>query len=137
LPLGSSAPAAADAAPAAEPTDSPRLDEWLRELVRSEVRAEVARAVATAPAQPTHVSIADYAAARSISISTVRNAIRGGRLPALHIGTAVRVPVDVEIGRPVVANGNGPGPNPVLRAEQILARRSERSAKSSARSVAA
>jgi len=29
------------------------------------------------------------------------------------------VPVDVEIGRPVIANGNGPGPNPVMRAEQI------------------
>jgi len=63
-----------------------RLDEMIREIVRAEVRAEVARALAIASAQPTHVSVAEYAATRSISVSTVRNAIRSGRLPALRIG---------------------------------------------------
>lgn len=97
-----------------------RLDEMIREIVRAEVRAEVARALAIAPAQPTHVSVAEYAAARSISVSTVRNAIRSGRLPALRIGTAVRVPIDAEIGRPVIANANRHDANPVTRAGQIL-----------------
>ena len=96
-----------------------RLDEMIREIVRTEVRAEVARALAVAPA-PTHVSVAEYAATRSISVSTVRNAIRAGRLPALRIGTAVRVPVDAEIGRPVIENADGHDASPVTRAEQIL-----------------
>jgi excisionase family DNA binding protein len=100
-----------------------KLDEMIREIVRAEVRAEVARAIASAPAQPTHVSVAEYAAARSISVSTVRNAIRAGRLPAIRIGTAVRVPVEAEIGRPVIATTDGRDANPVTRAEKILADR--------------
>jgi excisionase family DNA binding protein len=103
-----------------------RLDDWIREMVRSEVKAEVARLLSAAPAQPTHVSVAEYAATRSISSSTVRNAIRQGRLPALRIGTAVRVPVDVEIGRPANENTRGHQMSPALQADQILARRAAR-----------
>jgi hypothetical protein len=99
-----------------------KLEEIIRELVRHEVRAEVARLAETAPASPKYVSVAEYAMARSISASTVRNAIRSGRLPALRIGVAVRVPVDVEMGCPVAANANGSGANPVARAERILSR---------------
>lgn len=99
----------------------------IREIVRAEVRAEVARVIATGPAQPTHVSVAEYAAARSISVSTVRNAIRAGRLPAIRIGAAVRVPVDAEIGRPAMATADGRDASPVTRAEQILAERISRS----------
>jgi excisionase family DNA binding protein len=114
-----------------------RLDEMIREIVRSEVRAEVSRVIATGPAQPTHVSVAEYAAARSISVSTVRNAIRGGRLPAIRIGTAVRVPVDAEIGRPVIATADGRDANPVTRAEKILADQTTRPlVKSTARRIA-
>ena len=114
-----------------------RLDEMIREIVRSEVRAEVARVIAIGPAQPTHVSVTEYAAARSISVSTVRNAIRGGRLPALRIGTTVRVPMDAEIGRPVMATADGRDASPVTRAEEILADRISRSlVKSSTRRVA-
>jgi len=114
-----------------------RLDEMIREIVRCEVRAEVARVIATRPAQPTHVSVAEYAAARSISVSTVRNAIRGGRLPALRFGSAVRVPADAEIGRPVIGTADGCDASPVTRAEKILVDRISRSlVKSDARRVA-
>jgi hypothetical protein len=114
-----------------------KLDELIREIVRAEVRAEVARVIATGPAHPTHVSVAEYAAARSISVSTVRNAIRARRLPAIRIGTAVRVPVDAEIGRPVTTTPDGRDANPVTRAEKILAERIARSSvKPDARRVA-
>jgi excisionase family DNA binding protein len=113
------------------------LDKLIREIVRAEVRAEVARVIAQGPAQPTHVSVAEYAAARSISVSTVRNAIRAGRLPAIRIGTAVRVPVEAEIGRPVIATADGRDANPVTRAEKILTDRIARSfGESDARRVA-
>lgn len=122
---------AANDAPAQcpRPDEYPRpgLDTMIRELVRSEVRAEVERALANAATRAMYVSVAEYAAARSISVSTVRNAIRRGRLPALRIGTAVRIPVDAEIGRPVIADRGGHDANPVTRAEQILASRFERS----------
>jgi excisionase family DNA binding protein len=103
-----------------------RLDDWIREMVRSEVKSEVARLLSAAPTRPTHVSVAEYAATRSISASTVRNAIRRGRLPALRIGTAVRVPVDVEIGRPANENTRGHQMSPAMQADQILARRAAR-----------
>jgi len=103
-----------------------RLDDWIREVVRSEVKAEVARRLSAAPTRPTHVSVAEYAASRSISTSTVRNAIRQGRLPALRIGTAVRVPVDAEIGRPANENTRGHQMSPAMQADQILARRAAR-----------
>lgn len=44
-----------------------------------------------------YITVAEYAAARSISVSAVRAAIRSGRLPKVHSGRAVRVPADVEI----------------------------------------
>jgi hypothetical protein len=98
------------------------LEELVRELVRSEVRAELAKTSTSAPATPTYVTAAEYAKARSISVSSVRNAIRTGRLPALKIGAAVRVRADVEIGAPVVPTEGATAP-PIVRAEQILARR--------------
>ena len=109
-----------------------RLDDWIREMVRSEVKAEVSRLLSAAPTGPTHVSVAEYAATRSISPSTVRNAIRQGRLPALRIGTAVRVPVDIEIGRPANENTRGHQMSPAMQADQILARRAARAALKSA-----
>ena len=115
----------------------PRLDEIIRDVVRREVRAEVARMVAMAPASPKFVTVAEYAAARSISASTVRNAIRSGRLPAIRYGSAVRVPADVELGRPVAVNANRRASSPVERAEQIVAARSTRSLSSGVGDVAA
>ena len=115
----------------------PKLDEVILEIVRREVRAEVARTAAIPPGSPKYISVAEYAVARSISASTVRNAIRSGRLPALRFGTAVRVPADVEIGKPVAANANHHALSPAARAEKIVAARSTRSPRSGAGDVAA
>lgn len=67
-------------------------------LIRSIVRDELAR---KSPANDGHITVADYAARRSISESTVRIAIREKRLPCLRVGRAVRVPADAEISPPV------------------------------------
>lgn len=98
--------------------------EAIRQLVREEVRAELAKqpALQAAPASQ-YISIGEYAKARSISVSTVRNAIRDGRLPAMKIGTALRVLSDAEIGVSVVPAVNNPGPTPAQVADRILARR--------------
>jgi hypothetical protein len=114
-----------------------KLDEVIREIVRREVRAEIARTAATTSALPRYVTVAEYAAARAISASTVRNAIRTGRLPALRYGAAVRVPADVELGRPVAANANRRASSPAERAEQIVVARSARSLSSGTGDVAA
>lgn len=68
--------------------------EQLLDEVRA-LRAELAELRATRPSR--HVSIADYAAARSLSVSAVRAAVRAGRLPSIRAGRAIRVPADVEI----------------------------------------
>ena len=79
----------------------------LEALVAAAVAAEVKRQLAAlgvansnAPA-PALVTVAEYARARSISISTVRAAIREGRLAVERIGKrAVRVPANATIARP-------------------------------------
>ena len=81
------------------PPADPTIEALIRKLVREEIHAELAKT--TPPPATSYVSIAEYAKARSISTSTVRNAIRNGRLPAMKIGAAVRVQRDAEIGRPV------------------------------------
>ena len=103
------------------------LGEMLRDLVRSEVRAEVARIVSATPAQPTYLSVAEYAMARSISISTVRNAIRSGRLPAIKIGAAIRVRADVELGEPVMVRPSRRPVSPAARGAEIFEARRKRS----------
>lgn len=77
------------------------VEEAIETLVRRIVREELitfARQFAKEKASQRYVTIQHYAQARSISVSTVRNAIRGGKLPAMRMGSAVRVPDDVEIG---------------------------------------
>lgn len=71
-------------------------------IISAKVAAEVARqlaANANATTAPELVTLAAYAQARSISVSTVRAAIRDGRLTAHRIGRAVRVRRDDEIAR--------------------------------------
>lgn len=76
------------------------LEDMLRKIVREELRAELdARATAT----PKQITAAAYAELHGISLTTVRVAIREGRLPAVRIGRAVRVPADAVIGKPVRA----------------------------------
>jgi hypothetical protein len=100
---------------------SASLYDVVRDIVRTELRREIDRALAERVEPPTYVSAADYALARSISISTVRNAIRDGRLPAIKVGAAIRVPARAEIGRPVIADQSRP-PHPSVRAQEILRR---------------
>jgi excisionase family DNA binding protein len=70
------------------------IERYLRELIREVVRAELGE-LGRRPGK--HVSVKDYADARSIATSTVRAAIKSGRLPSIKVGRAVRVPADVEI----------------------------------------
>jgi excisionase family DNA binding protein len=73
------------------------------ELLASELEAR-ATAPAGAALVPELVTVADYARARSISKSTVRAAIRDGRLPAMKIGRAARVRADAQSGKPAPAD---------------------------------
>ena len=113
------------------------LGAMIRELVRSEVRAELARAIAGTAPPPAYLSAAEYAMARSISISTVRNAIRSGRLPAIKIGAAIRVRADVEIGEPVVVRSSRRPVSPASRGAEIFeARRKRASGRTEAKQAA-
>lgn len=79
----------------------------LTSMVRAIVREEVQRAMADAkPARDGFVSVSDYAARHSISRSTVRAAIREGRLPAVRIGRSVRIAWDASIATPVRVSGH-------------------------------
>jgi excisionase family DNA binding protein len=102
----------------------PSIEDLVRVLVRDEVQRELAKVPALqAPAASPFVSVAAYAKARSISVSTVRNAVREGRLPAMKIGSAVRVKSDAEIGTSVIPSVPHPGPSPAQVADRVLARR--------------
>jgi len=87
--------------------------------------SELERTTETAGAAPVPelVTVADYARARSISESTVRAAIRDGRLPAVKIGRAVRVRAHAQIGEsvPVVSSSATTSDDtPRARAARIL-----------------
>ena len=76
----------------------------LERLIADAVARELdKRGVKPANEPATHVTVAEYARARSISESTVRIAIREKRLPCIRIGRAVRIPSDVEIARRTTA----------------------------------
>lgn len=70
------------------------IDATIRQLVAEEVRRQLAE---RAPPERGLVTVRDFARARSISPSTVRQAIRDGRLSTVRIGRAVRVPSDAII----------------------------------------
>lgn len=98
------------------------IEDVVRRVVREVVREELA--AASKPADL--VTVKAYAAARSISESTVRKAIRNGRLPAEKLSTsesenatAVRIPANADITAPVKA----------AKARETLADRAERIAR--------
>ena len=62
-----------------------------------------------------YTTVAGFAKARAISASTVREAIREGRLPAMRIGRAVRVPADATI-----TPRNGSEEHASARADRVL-----------------
>ena len=105
-------------------TNDGSIECLIRELVRDEVQRELAKVPALqAPVVSPFISVAEYAKARSISVSTVRNAVREGRLPAMKIGSAMRVQSNAEIGTTVVPRVMQPGPSPAQVADRVLARR--------------
>lgn len=78
---------------------SDHLTDQVRAIVREELAAALAAVRTADQAAPELVTLTAYAKARSISVSTVRAAIRDGRLTAHRIGRAVRVRRDDEIAR--------------------------------------
>lgn len=93
------------------------LEVVIESVVRRVVREELAAARA-APADEM-VTIATFARMRAISKSTVRAAIREGRLQATKIGRAVRVRANAQIGEPAAGTDT-----PAARAARILGERS-------------
>jgi excisionase family DNA binding protein len=75
-------------------------EERFRALIVEIVRDEVARASPPPSSPPLHLTVAEYAKRWSISPSTMRAAIRDGRLVHERIGRAVRVPAEARIGAP-------------------------------------
>ena len=63
------------------------------------------------------VTMAVFAQMRGVSLSTVRAAIRDGRLTATKIGRSVRVAADATLGTPVHAVNSA---RPAARAARIL-----------------
>ena len=74
------------------------IEQLIEQLVRRVVREEIF-ACASESAPPQYLTVAAFAAARSIGQSTVRKAIREGRLESIRIGRAVRISSKMEIGR--------------------------------------
>lgn len=83
------------------------LVEALREELLAKLSAELATVTAARAAAPAMVTMKAYAAARSISLSTVRAAVKAGRLKVARIGRAVRIPADAEIGPAAGATETG------------------------------
>src|SRR5512140_3420482 len=94
------------------------LEAMLERVVRKVMRERAE--LAAAPAEEL-VTMATFARQRSISESTVRAAIRAGRLPAVKIGRAVRVRADAQIGEPApISNASTNADTPQARAARIL-----------------
>lgn len=75
----------------------------LRAFVSEIVRDELAKSRAVEPAA--HLTVAEYAFRWSLSETTVRAAVRDGRLAHERIGRAVRIPADARIARRERASG--------------------------------
>lgn len=93
------------------------LEALVERVVRQVVREELAAARAASADEM--VTIATFARMRAISKSTVRAAIREGRLQATKIGRAVRVRANAQIGEPAAGTDT-----PAARAARILGERS-------------
>ncbi len=74
------------------------LEQEFAEIVRRVVREEVRAALSAGDGgSPRLVTVAQYAKARSISVSSVRAAIRDGRLDVRRIGRAIRIEMQADI----------------------------------------
>lgn len=95
--------------------------EAMLERVVRRVLPEVLAATRAVPAADELVTMETFARRRSISESTVRAAIRDGRLPAVKIGRAVRVRADAQIGTPAPSlSASTSSDTPRARAARIL-----------------
>lgn len=104
--------------------EPPSVEISLRALIRELVRSELAAITVTSASPPSRqISVAEYARDRSISVSTVRNAIRNGKLGAMRIGSAVRVRGDEEIGAPMRPAGTPRPQSAGQIADRILSKR--------------
>jgi excisionase family DNA binding protein len=74
------------------------LETMLRRIAREEAERVLTERDLRAPSE--QVTAAEFARRRSLSVSTVRAAIADGRLQAVKIGRAVRIPANAEIGKP-------------------------------------
>jgi excisionase family DNA binding protein len=95
------------------------LESLLERVVRKVMREREERAAAPSDEL---VTMAMFARRRSISESTVRAAIRDGRLEAVKIGRAVRVRGDAQLGKPARSSGNASNDTPRTRAARIVGR---------------
>jgi excisionase family DNA binding protein len=75
----------------------------LEEMVRKIVRDELAKQATPANDETEQLTVAEYARRWSLGQSTVRAAIREGRLEHVRIGRAVRIPAAAKIGKDVDA----------------------------------
>jgi excisionase family DNA binding protein len=95
--------------------------EAMLERVVRRVLPEVLAATRAVPAADELVTMETFARRWSISESTVRAAIRDGRLPAVKIGRAVRVRGDAQIGTPAPSSSASTNADtPRARAARIL-----------------
>lgn len=69
----------------------------LRAIIAEAVARELDRRGVRPANDDAHITAAEYARRYSISLTTVRDAIREGRLPAQRIGRAVRIPASARI----------------------------------------
>jgi excisionase family DNA binding protein len=84
--------------PASSAPVTPAVADPLLAAIRALVREEIERALA---AKPGLVTIDEFAASKSLSPTTIRAAIREGRLAATKIGRSVRIAADATIGTPI------------------------------------
>ena len=91
------------------------LEAVVERVVRRVVREELAAGRAGPAPAPELVTMKEFARRLAISESTVRAAIRDGRLQAVKIGRAVRVRCDAQIGQPVAR-----ADTPTVRARRIV-----------------
>ena len=91
------------------------LEVLVRRVVREELTAHRERVDAVRASDAVTMTV--FAQMRGVSVSTVRAAIRDGRLSATKIGRAVRIAADAKLGTPVHAVNSA---KPAARAARIL-----------------
>lgn len=90
------------------------LDAAIRAIIRDVVRQELHAQAA----QPHYLTVAEFARRWSLTAGTIRRAIREGRLEAVRIDSAIRIPADA-----VIVSRRGSENDRILRATENARRR--------------